>query len=85
MAATFTAPLAGILVAIELLLFELRARSFIPVALAASVATGVRELWLFALMGIVMGAVGIVMIRVLAWLEDFLTACRSSGPLSGRR
>jgi H+/Cl- antiporter ClcA len=92
MAATFTAPLAGILVAIELLLFELRARSFIPVALAASVATGVRihfagwaplfpvpaykitgmnELWLFALMGILMGVVGIVMIRVLSWLEDF--------------
>jgi H+/Cl- antiporter ClcA len=89
MAATFTAPLAGILVAIELLLFELRARSFIPVALAASVATGVRihfagwvplfpmpefkitgmrELWLFALMGILMG---IVIIRVLSWLEDF--------------
>jgi chloride channel protein, CIC family len=92
MAATFSAPLAGILVAIELLLFELRARSFIPVALAASVATGVRfhfvgwtplfpmpeyritgmqELWLFALMGILMGIVGIVMIRVLSWLEDF--------------
>ncbi len=92
MAATFTAPLAGILVAIELLLFELRARSFIPVALAASVATGVRvhfvgwaplfpmpayhitgmrELWLFAVMGLLMGVVGIVMIRVLSWLEDF--------------
>ncbi len=42
MAATFTAPLAGILVAVELLLFELRARSFIPVALAAAIATGVR-------------------------------------------
>src|ERR1700739_2556690 len=36
MAATFTAPFAGILVAIELLLFELRARSFFPVGLAAS-------------------------------------------------
>jgi CIC family chloride channel protein len=92
MAATFTAPLAGILVAIELLLFELRARSFIPVALAAAVATGVRihfvgwaplfptpafrltsmnELWLFALMGILMGMLGIAMIRTLAWLEDF--------------
>ncbi len=92
MAATFTAPMAGILVAIELLLFELRARSFIPVALAASVATGVRihfagwaplfptpmfrltgmnELWLFALLGVLMGLVGIVMIRVLSWLEDF--------------
>ncbi len=92
MAATFTAPLAGVLVAVELLLFELRARSFIPVALAAAVATGVRihfvgwaplfptpafrmtgisELWLFAVLGILMGAVGVVMIRVLAWLEDF--------------
>jgi chloride channel protein, CIC family len=92
MAATFTAPLAGILVAVELLLFELRARSFIPVALAAAVATGVRihfagwaplfptpafkitgmnELWLFGLLGILMGMVGIAMIRVLSWLEDF--------------
>ncbi|MGB6744481.1 MAG: chloride channel protein [Terracidiphilus sp.] len=92
MAATFTAPLAGVLVAVELLLFELRARSFIPVALAAAVATGVRvhfagwaplfpmpeykitgtnELWLFAVLGILMGLVGLVMIRVLSWLEDF--------------
>jgi H+/Cl- antiporter ClcA len=91
MAATFTAPLAGILVAIELLLFELRARSFIPVAMAAAVATGVRihfagwaplfptpafkmtgmkELWLFAILGLLMGVVGWVMIRVLGWLED---------------
>lgn len=92
MAATFTAPLAGVLVAVELLLFELRARSFIPVALAAAVATGVRvyfagwsplfpmpefkitgtsELWLFALLGILMGLVGTLMIRTLSWLEDF--------------
>ena len=92
MAATFTAPLAGILVAVELLLFELRARSFIPVSLAAAVATGVRihfvgwaplfpmptykltgmnELWLFGVMGILMGIVGIAMIRALFWIEDF--------------
>jgi len=92
MAATFTAPLAGILVAVELLLFELRARSFIPVALASAVATGVRihfagwaplfptpafkitgmnELWLFGLMGILTGLTGIAMIRILSWLEDF--------------
>ncbi|MGA8502331.1 MAG: chloride channel protein [Candidatus Sulfotelmatobacter sp.] len=92
MAATFTAPLAGILVAVELLLFELRARSFIPVSLAAAVATGVRihfvgwaplfpmpaykltgmnELWLFGVMGILMGMVGIAMIRALFWVEDF--------------
>lgn len=92
MAATFSAPLAGILVAIELLLFELRARSFIPVALASVVATGVRvhfvgwqplfpmpefkitgttELWLFGVLGLLMGVVGLIMIRVLSWLEDF--------------
>lgn len=92
MAATFTAPLAGVLVAVELLLFELRARSFIPVSLAAAVATGVRihfagwtplfpmpaykltgmnELWLFGVMGILMGVVGIAMIRALFWIEDF--------------
>src|SRR6185437_11937629 len=29
------------------------------------------ELWLFALMGILMGMVGIAMIRVLFWLEEF--------------
>src|ERR1039457_6594058 len=39
MAATFVAPFAGILVAIELLLFEFRARSFIPVAISSVVAT----------------------------------------------
>ena len=42
MAATFGSPLAAVLLAIELLLFELRPRSIIPVALACVVATGVR-------------------------------------------
>ncbi|HXX22801.1 MAG TPA: chloride channel protein [Terriglobia bacterium] len=91
MAATFVAPFAGILVAIELLLFEFRARSFIPVAISSAVATAVavhfrgwaplfptpafalksmQELWLFALMGLIMGLVAIAMIRVLFWLED---------------
>jgi H+/Cl- antiporter ClcA/predicted transcriptional regulator len=91
MAATFVAPLAGILVAIELLLFEFRARSFIPVAISSVVATAVavhfrgwaplfptpafslgsmQELWLFALMGIVTGVIGVAMIRVLFFLED---------------
>jgi chloride channel protein, CIC family len=41
MAATFIAPMAGILVAIELLLFEFRARSFIPVAISSTMATAV--------------------------------------------
>jgi H+/Cl- antiporter ClcA/predicted transcriptional regulator len=42
MAATFGSPVAAVLLAIELLLFEYRPRSIIPVALAAAIATGVR-------------------------------------------
>ncbi len=42
MAATFGTPVSAVLLAIELLLFEYRARSIIPVALAASAATGTR-------------------------------------------
>lgn len=92
MAATFTAPFAGILVAIELLLFEFRARSFIPVSIAAVVATavrvelagwaplfpmpiykitGVRELWLFAILGVLAGVIGVLMIRALSMVEEF--------------
>src|SRR5579863_3218645 len=92
MAATFTAPLAGVLVAIELLLFEFRARSFIPVALSSAMATAVRvhfagwnplfptpafqltsmqELWLFAVLGILMGVTAVCMIRALFRLEDY--------------
>jgi H+/Cl- antiporter ClcA/CBS domain-containing protein len=42
MAATFGSPVSAVLLAIELLLFEYRARSLVPVALAAAAATGVR-------------------------------------------
>ena len=42
MAATFNAPLAAILLAVELLLFEWRPRSYLPVAVAAATATLVR-------------------------------------------
>lgn len=42
MAATFNAPLASILLAVELMLFERRSRSLIPVAAAVVVATVVR-------------------------------------------
>ena len=42
MAATFGSPVSAVLLAVELLLFEYRPRSLIPVALAAAVATGVR-------------------------------------------
>jgi len=42
MAAIFGSPISAVLLAIELLLFEFRARSFVPVALAAATAAGMR-------------------------------------------
>lgn len=42
MAATFNTPIAAVLLAIELLLFEFRSRSFIPLGLATVLATAVR-------------------------------------------
>jgi chloride channel protein, CIC family len=41
MAATFGAPLAAVVLAIELLLFEFSPRAFVPLAVASSVAAGV--------------------------------------------
>jgi H+/Cl- antiporter ClcA/CBS domain-containing protein len=45
MAGTFGSPVSAVLLAIELLLFEYRARSFVPVALAAATATAVRAMF----------------------------------------
>lgn len=45
MAATFGAPVSAVLLAIELLLFEMRARSIIPVAMAATTAAALRTLF----------------------------------------
>jgi H+/Cl- antiporter ClcA len=42
MAATFGSPVSAVLLAIELLLFEFRPRSFIPVGIAAATAAGLR-------------------------------------------
>ena len=46
MAATFNTPIAGVILAIELLLFEFRARSFIPLVVASTLATSTRYLLL---------------------------------------
>ena len=46
MAATFNTPIAGVILAIELLLFEFRARSFIPLVIATTLATSVHMLLL---------------------------------------
>ena len=42
MAATFGTPVSAVLLAVELLLFEYRARSLVPVAIATAIATAVR-------------------------------------------
>lgn len=47
MSATFNTPISGVILAIELLLFEFRSRSFIPLVIASTIATAVR----FALLG----------------------------------
>ena len=44
MAATFGAPLASVVLAIELLLFEFSTRAFVPLAVAASIAGGMHTL-----------------------------------------
>jgi chloride channel protein, CIC family len=46
MAATFNTPIAGVILAIELLLFEFRSRSFIPLVIACTIATSVRAILL---------------------------------------
>lgn len=91
-AATFNAPLGGILFAIELILPEFSVRTMVPLALSTSSATYLTrwflgdapaftvphyslnsgyELILYALMGVLMGFVAILYIKVLYGLEDF--------------
>jgi len=48
MAATFGTPVAAVLLAVELLLFEWKPRSFVPVALASAIAAALRPLLLGA-------------------------------------
>ncbi len=43
MAATFSTPIAGVILAIELLLFEFKSRSFIPLVVASTLATSVHS------------------------------------------
>jgi CIC family chloride channel protein len=45
MSATFSAPVSAVLLAIELLLFEYRARSLVPVALASAAACSAHMAW----------------------------------------
>ncbi|MDR0532582.1 MAG: chloride channel protein [Verrucomicrobiales bacterium] len=46
MSATFGSPVSAVVLAIELLLFEFKPRSFVPVALASVTAASARNIWL---------------------------------------
>ncbi len=46
MSATFNTPIAGVILAIELLLFEFKSRSFIPLVIASTLATSVHDVLL---------------------------------------
>ncbi len=90
MAATFGAPLAAVVLAIELLLFEFSPRAFVPLAVAASVAAGVHawyagsgplfdvpahgfsglgELPVFAVLGVLCGLLAVVVCKGLFVIE----------------
>jgi H+/Cl- antiporter ClcA len=92
MAAVFSAPIAAVVLAVELLLFELRPRSLIPVALACVAATGVRyllqgstpvfqmpvlaapgamALFLYVLLGALIGVVSVWTTRIVYGIEDW--------------
>jgi H+/Cl- antiporter ClcA/predicted transcriptional regulator len=57
MSATFNTPIAGVILAIELLLFEFKSRSFIPLVIASTLATTVHSLLLGSGPMFVVGAV----------------------------
>ncbi|OBH60755.1 chloride channel protein [Mycobacterium colombiense] len=69
MAATFNSPLASILLAVELLLFEWRPRSMIPVTAAVVVATVVRQ---FILGGAPVFPVDVAHLGRIDWKIDLL-------------
>src|SRR6185312_1029890 len=70
MAATFGSPVSSVLLAVELLLFEYRPRSVIPVALASSVAVGVRALLAYVVLGAIIGVFAAGTTWFVYWIED---------------
>jgi chloride channel protein, CIC family len=77
MSATFAAPFASIMLAIELLLFEWKPRSFIPVALASITAAAARVHLLGA------GPIFPIPTHDVVWAPAILFGCLLAGLLSG--
>src|SRR3954468_22513466 len=67
MSATFNTPIAGVILAIELLLFEFKSRSFIPLVIASTLATAVHMQLLGAGPMFNIGAVDFAVPRALPW------------------
>ena len=67
MAATFSTPIAGVIIAIELLLFEFKARSFIPLVIASTLATSMHFLLLGRGPMFVVGTMDFGVPRALPW------------------
>lgn len=67
MCATFGSPIAAVLLAVELLLFEYRARSLIPVALASAAAMAVRIAFVGSGTAFEIGTIGQVHYEALAF------------------
>ena len=78
MAATFNSPLASVLLAVELLLFEWRPRSFVPVVAAVGVATVIRGYLLGT--GPVFGVPGAA-IHLTPVIDGLVIACGLTGGL----
>jgi chloride channel protein, CIC family len=77
MAATFNAPLASVLLAVELLLFEWRPRSYVPVVAAVGTATVVRGYLLGT------GAIFAVPAVAIHVSGPVMALCAASGLISG--
>jgi chloride channel protein, CIC family len=77
MSATFAAPFASIMLAIELLLFEWKPRSFIPVALASITAAAARVHLLGA------GPIFPAPTHDVVWAPTILLGCLLAGVMSG--
>ena len=67
MTATFGSPISAVLLAIELLLFEYRARSLIPVALASAAAMAIRIIFVGSGTAFEIGTIGQVHYEALAF------------------
>jgi CIC family chloride channel protein len=94
--ATFNAPIAGVLFALEVILLEFKTRSFVPLAISSVFAATVMSLFVpsgplfplpyeflspwellsFALLGLLAGAVAILFIGSLYWVEDGFQALK---------